>query len=267
MRGGVQPGRHAAGQRRRRRHGAAVGPGHRPPRRRAAPGRPRPSRRRGRGGVQPRRHAAGQRRRHGTVRLWDPATGRPVGEPLQVTSTLNGVSAVAFSPDGMLLAGGAGNLLDRAADGGDGTVRLEPRPGLPVGAPSRPASACPRWRSAGRQAAGQRQRRGDGAVRLWDPATGRPVGAAIKTGSGPNGLSGVAFSPDGKLLASSGGDGTVRLWDPTTGRPVARSSTPPAPGTAAFTGWRSAPTAACWPAPTPTAPCGCGTRPPAAPSA
>jgi WD40 repeat protein len=30
----------------------------------------------------------------------------------------------------------------------------------------------------------------------------------------------VAFSPNGKLLASAGSDGTVQLWNPVTGQPV-----------------------------------------------
>ena len=38
-------------------------------------------------------------------------------------------------------------------------------------------------------------------------------------------MNGVAFSPDGKLLASADNNGTVRLWNPATGQPVS----PPLP--------------------------------------
>jgi len=56
-------------------------------------------------------------------------------------------------------------------------------------------------------------------VRLWDPVTGRSVGAPLRANPG-GGVTGVAFSPDGQLLASAGADGRVRLWDPVTGQPV-----------------------------------------------
>ena len=56
-----------------------------------------------------------------------------------------------------------------------------------------------------------------GTVRLWNPATGHPVGAPVPTGP-VLGTGAVAFSPNGKVLASACGDGTVRLWNPVTGR-------------------------------------------------
>jgi len=63
----------------------------------------------------------------------------------------------------------------------------------------------------------------------------------------PRGRGGV--SPDGKLLATVGDNGMVRLWNPATGDPVGV----PIHATSTFDGvkggWRSAPTATCWPAP------------------
>jgi WD40 repeat protein len=54
---------------------------------------------------------------------------------------------------------------------------------------------------------------GDGYVRLWDPATDRPVGAPLMADPGPGGgVNGVAFSADGGLLASAEANGTVLLW-------------------------------------------------------
>jgi len=63
---------------------------------------------------------------------------------------------------------------------------------------------------------------GHDTVQLWDPAIDQAVGVSFPADTGVNagGVNGMAFSPDGRLLAIANSDGTVRLREPATGRAV-----------------------------------------------
>ena len=54
---------------------------------------------------------------------------------------------------------------------------------------------------------------------IWDAATGKQLLTFSGHGKGVR-SSGIAFSPDGKWVATSGNDGTVQVWEAETGNVV-----------------------------------------------
>jgi WD40 repeat protein/DNA-binding SARP family transcriptional activator len=147
---------------------------------------------------------------HGTVQMWDPATGDRLAGPLRHRGR---VTSVAFRPDGDLLAAGTDDPT------GGGVVELwDPDTGrqvrrLPPGDAITAVAFSPDGDLLATADEG-------GAVRLWDPDTGRQM-RRLRHGDA---VSSVAFSPDGKMLATGSagrsGGGALRLWHPATGRPL-----------------------------------------------
>ena len=141
-----------------------------------------------------------------TIHLWDVSSGQVQDTLVWQPSSefIEGVSSIAFSPDGLTLASGSRETV-RLWDVSSGQVQA-----TLVGHTDwiQSVAFSPDGLTL---ASGSRE-----TVRLWDVSSGQ-VKATLQSQTGP--IESVAFSPYGQILASSGSwDGTVRLWDVSSGQ-------------------------------------------------
>ena len=284
--GGVRrrAGRAAAARlRQQRQDGAAVGPGHRPPRSPAAHGHTgRPARWRSAPGRAARcclPPPAGD----GTVRLWDPAP-RPAAAS-RWPATPAGCTSVAF---GVGRTGGCCSPPPaRTERCGCGTRAPGPGWAEPLDRPHRLGVLGGVPRRAGREAAARLRWRGQDGTAVG-PGHRRPAWPAARPAAPAGEVGGVRRRAGrAPVLASAGYDGKVWLWDVGTGRWAQRSWQRPRLRLerGLQTAWERARLArgaahrphhvgdlggvrrragracCCWPPPAMTRRCGCGTWP------
>ena len=151
--------------------------------------------------------------RSGTTRLWDVATKRQLGAPLN--GEFSYADTVVFSPNGKILATGSV----------DGTAQLwDVATRAPIGAPLEARAGA----FSGTQGVSQDSVSfssdgklvatvgGDGTARLWRTNTQRQVGGPLAVGGR---IDAVAFSPRGGILATASMNGTIQLWNAATRTP------------------------------------------------
>jgi len=163
----------------------------------------------------------------GRLRLWDVRARRQLGAAPRADGGI--VLAVAAAPDGRTIA----------SAGQNGTLRLwDARTLRPLGRPllrQVGSVLSVAFSPHGSTLASEGDGRSGEDVRLWHVRTRRQIGRPLPHRSIVSSLGGlgatVAFSPDGRTLATAGNDEGVRLWNVRTHHelpPVLATDSPPA---------------------------------------
>ena len=143
-----------------------------------------------------------------TIRVWDATLGTSLLTLYNVT-----VTSVAFSPDSKRIASGSTDHTIRVWDAATGHELLTLRGhtngvmAVAFSPDGKRIASC-----SGDIALPLSHGNGDNTVRLWDAATGQET---LTLRGHAEAVNCLAFSPDGKRIASGSYDDTLKVWDAT----------------------------------------------------
>ena len=175
--------------------------------------------------------------KQGEIRLWNTETWQPISSPL--IGHTDAVKMLVFSHDGRTLASSSGdNIILWNVETRQSLGEISPGHQSDITAPQAStksiafspdgkilaSSGCGRFgRRTGKP--GEKESCVEGEIRLWNAATRQLLGSPIIGHT--DAITSVAFSPDGKTLASASGsfDRTIKLWDIITRQPLGRAFT------------------------------------------